>query len=75
MFLTRLGQGSKAVVNGDITQIDLPGGAPSGLAQALKVCAGIEGIGIYHLSAKDVVRNSIVSRIVEAYDRYGREKA
>ena len=74
MFLTRLGQGSKAVVNGDVTQIDLPSGTPSGLKQALEVCSGIEGIGIYRLTSKDVVRNSIVSRIVEAYDRYGKEK-
>ena len=74
MFLTRLGQGSKAVVNGDVTQIDLPGGVPSGLSQALEVCKDVEGIGIYHLTSKDVVRNSIVTRIVEAYDRYGRSK-
>lgn len=74
MFLTRLGQGSKAVVNGDVTQIDLPGGVPSGLSQALEVCKDVEGIGIYHLSSKDVVRNSIVTRIVEAYDHYGRSK-
>ena len=72
MFLTRLGQGSKAVINGDITQIDLPGGATSGLKQALEICDGIRGIGIFKLSSKDVVRNSIVSRIVEAYDRYGK---
>ncbi len=71
MFLTRLGQGSKAVVNGDVTQIDLPGGVPSGLSQALEVCKDVRGVGIYRLSAKDVVRNSIVARIVEAYDRYG----
>ncbi len=74
MFLTRLGQGSKAVVNGDVTQIDLPGGVPSGLSQALEVCKDVEGIGIYRLSSKDVVRNSIVTRIVEAYDRYGGNK-
>ena len=72
MFLTRLGQGSKAVVNGDITQIDLPAGMPSGLAQALEVCREVEGVGIFHLSPKDVVRNSIVSRIVQAYDKYGK---
>ncbi len=75
MFLTRLGQGSKAVVNGDITQIDLPTGTPSGLKQALEVCKDIEGIGIFRLTSKDVVRNTIVSRIVEAYDRYGKGKA
>ena len=72
MFLTRLGQGSKAVVNGDVTQIDLPDRTPSGLVQALEICKDIEGVGIYRLSAKDVVRNTIVSRIVEAYDKYGR---
>ncbi len=72
MFLTRLGQGSKAVVNGDVTQIDLPDKTPSGLIQALEICKDIEGVGIYRLSAKDVVRNTIVSRIVEAYDKYGR---
>ncbi len=74
MFLTRLGHGSRAVVNGDITQIDLPSGTPSGLKQALEICKEIEGIGIYHLTSKDVVRNTIVSRIVEAYDRYGKTK-
>ncbi len=74
MFLTRLGQGSKAVVNGDVTQIDLPSGMPSGLNQALEICKEIEGIGIYRLTSKDVVRNTIVSRIVEAYDRYGKGK-
>jgi len=72
MFLTRLGQGSKAVVNGDITQIDLPSGVPSGLSQALEICRDIEGIGIFHLTSKDVVRNTIVSRIVEAYEKYGK---
>ena len=74
MFLTRLGQGSKAVVNGDITQIDLPHGTASGLSQALEICKDIEGIAITRLSAKDVVRNTIVARIVEAYDRYGKGK-
>ncbi len=74
MFLTRLGQGSKAVVNGDITQIDLPAGMPSGLSQALEVCREVEGVGIFHLTAKDVVRNSIVSRIVKAYEKYGKGK-
>lgn len=75
MFLTRLGFNSKAIVNGDVTQIDLPNGARSGLKEALEVCDGIEGIGIFHLSAKDVVRNTIVSRIVEAYDKYGKKKS
>ncbi len=74
MFLTRLGHGSKAVVNGDITQIDLPGGVPSGLAQALEIVKDIDGVGIYRLTSKDTVRNSIVAQIVEAYERYGKDK-
>ena len=74
MFLTRLGQGSKAVVNGDVTQIDLPSGTASGLKQALEVYREVEGVGIFHLTNKDVVRNSIVARIVEAYDHYGKGK-
>lgn len=69
MFLTRLGNGSKMVVNGDVTQIDLPGGIPSGLIQALKICEGIEGVGVTRLTSRDVVRNTIVSRIVEAYEK------
>ncbi|MBQ3866091.1 MAG: PhoH family protein, partial [Clostridia bacterium] len=69
MFLTRLGSGSKMVVNGDVTQIDLPAGVPSGLVQALKICEGIEGIGVTRLTSRDVVRNTIVTRIVEAYER------
>ena len=74
MFLTRLGQGSKAVVNGDITQIDLPFGAPSGLRQALEICQSVEGVGVFQLTAKDVVRNTIVSRIVEAYEKFAKNK-
>ena len=74
MFLTRLGQGSKAVVNGDITQIDLPTGTPSGLVQALEICRDVKGVGVFHLTSKDVVRNTIVSRIVEAYEKYGKDK-
>ncbi|MBP5288364.1 MAG: PhoH family protein [Clostridia bacterium] len=69
MFLTRLGNGSKMVVNGDVTQIDLPGGIPSGLIQALKICEGIEGVGVTRLTSRDVVRNTIVSRMVEAYEK------
>lgn len=75
MFLTRLGSNSKAVVNGDTTQIDLPGGVRSGLGVALEVCKDIEGIAIYKLSSKDIVRNSIVSRIVESYEKYEKSKA
>lgn len=67
MFLTRLGFGSKMVVTGDVTQIDLPGGK-SGLNNATRVLAGVEGLHIARLSSKDVVRHELVTRIVEAYD-------
>ena len=69
MFLTRLGFGSKMVITGDITQIDLPPDKTSGLRDALRVLEGIEDIAIRHLTSKDVVRHEIVSRIIEAYER------
>jgi phosphate starvation-inducible PhoH-like protein len=68
MFLTRLGNGSKAVITGDITQIDLPDGKNSGLAQAVKILDKISDIGISHLSARDVVRHPLVAKIIAAYD-------
>ena len=71
MFLTRLGFGSKAVVNGDVTQIDLPPGQRSGLVVVEEILRGIEGIEFVHLGARDVVRHKIVQDIVEAYRRYG----
>jgi phosphate starvation-inducible PhoH-like protein len=70
MFLTRLGFGSKAVVNGDATQVDLQGGT-SGLEVVEQILADIEGISFVHLGGKDVVRHQIVQEIVEAYGRYG----
>jgi phosphate starvation-inducible protein PhoH and related proteins len=70
MFLTRLGFGSKAVVNGDVTQIDLPSGQRSGLVVVQEILREIEGIEFVHLGAKDVVRHRIVQDIVEAYRRY-----
>jgi phosphate starvation-inducible PhoH-like protein len=70
MFLTRLGFGSKAVVTGDITQIDLPNPRTSGLVQALKVVAAVEGIGIIHFDDKDVVRHKLVQQIVKAYEAF-----
>ena len=70
MFLTRLGFGSKAVVTGDVTQIDLPPGRMSGLVEALKVVKGIEGIAVVHFDDKDVVRHVLVQRIVKAYEAY-----
>jgi phosphate starvation-inducible PhoH-like protein len=70
MFLTRLGFGSKAVVTGDITQIDLPRGKKSGLLEAVRVLEGTEGIAFCRLNEQDVVRHPLVRRIITAYDRY-----
>src|SRR3954467_776225 len=70
MFLTRLGFNSKAVITGDITQIDLPSGKKSGLVEALEVCGKIEGIGLAQFSEKDVVRHNLVQQIIRAYEEY-----
>ncbi len=70
MFLTRLGFGSKAVVTGDITQVDLPAGTKSGLAEVRHILAGVPGIAIVYLSEADVVRHELVQRIIQAYERY-----
>lgn len=70
MLLTRIGFGSKAVITGDITQIDLPKISQSGLVEALKVLEGVKGIGFTKFSEKDVVRHPIVQRVIEAYNRY-----
>ena len=70
MFLTRLGFNSKAVVTGDVTQIDLPIGKKSGLIEALEICGEIEGIGVLHFTDKDVVRHNLVQRIIRAYEEY-----
>lgn len=69
MFLTRIGFGSKAVITGDITQIDLPKNTTSGLLEAERVLSGIEEIGFNHLSAQDVVRHPVVAKIIRAYER------
>ena len=74
MFLTRLGFGSKIVITGDETQIDLPADKVSGLREAERVLDGVEDIAIMRLSAADVVRHVLVQRIVEAYDRYERAR-
>jgi phosphate starvation-inducible PhoH-like protein len=68
MFLTRIGFGSRAVVTGDVSQVDLPRGAGSGLVEAASVLAGVPGIAFSHFSSGDVVRHPLVARIVEAYD-------
>ena len=73
MFLTRIGFGSKCVVTGDISQIDLPHGMPSGLVDAASVLAGVAGIGFTHFTAADVVRHPLVARIVNAYENVERE--
>jgi phosphate starvation-inducible PhoH-like protein len=70
MFLTRLGFGSKAVVTGDITQIDLPAGKTSGLVEAMKVVRDIEGIEFVYFDERDVVRHKLVQQIVKAYEAY-----
>ena len=69
MFLTRLGEGSKAVVTGDVTQMDLPDGKQSGLIHATKILEGVEGISVQRLTAKDVVRHPLVMRIIRAYEK------
>lgn len=70
MFLTRLGEGSKAVITGDITQIDLDRKIPSGLVKIQKILAGVGGIEFVYLSSKDVVRHRLVQDIINAYSRY-----
>ncbi|MDX5411102.1 MAG: PhoH family protein, partial [Thauera sp.] len=79
MFLTRIGFGAKAVVTGDLTQVDLARGQRSGLKEARAVLADVRGIAFTEFNKEDVVRHPLVARIVEAYDREGarleREKA
>ncbi len=72
MFLTRLGFDSRAVITGDVTQIDLPNDKTSGLVEALNVLRGVEGIGVMHFTEEDVVRHPLVQQIVRAYDRWDR---
>ena len=73
MFLTRLGFNSKAVVTGDLSQTDLPNGQKSGLSIAARVLRDIDGIGIFEFSERDVVRHTLVRKIISAYDKYERE--
>ncbi|HEX8170001.1 MAG TPA: PhoH family protein [Thermoanaerobaculia bacterium] len=74
MFLTRLGFGSKAVVTGDITQVDLPEGKKSGLREVRRILEGVEGLRFFDFSQRDVVRHPLVGKIVHAYDRYDKER-
>lgn len=75
MLLTRLGAGSKIVATGDLTQTDLPRGQRSGLAGAVKILRGIDGIGIHEFSERDVVRHRLVQKIIVAYDKQARSEA
>jgi phosphate starvation-inducible PhoH-like protein len=70
MFLTRLGFNSKAVITGDITQIDLPTGRRSGLIEAIDVVGKIEGIAFIYFNERDVVRHNLVQQIIKAYDEF-----
>lgn len=74
MFLTRIGFGSKAVITGDITQVDLPGDKKSGLKEVVKILKDIKGISFVHLSDRDVVRHELVQRIIQAYERFDKSK-
>jgi len=74
MFLTRIGFNSKAVINGDVTQVDLPSGRMSGLREARTVLEGVEGIRFIDFTERDVVRHPLVQQIITAYDRYERRK-
>ena len=74
MFLTRIGFGARAVVNGDITQIDLPRGQKSGLIEARRILAGVRGIAFTEFGAQDVVRHPLVARIIDAYDAHQNEE-
>ena len=75
MFLTRLGNNSKAVITGDPSQTDLPGGIKSGLGVAVKILEGTEDIAIHRFTERDVVRHRLVQRIITAYEKYDRERA
>ena len=73
MFLTRLGENSKMVINGDLSQVDLPSGTKSGLRESINILAGLKDIGFIEFTEKDVVRNPLVSKIVNKYEKYERD--
>ena len=75
MFLTRMGDNSRMVVTGDLSQVDLPPGTKSGLLDALETLNGIEDVGFIHFTHRDVVRHSLVAKIIKAYDRHKGQKA
>jgi phosphate starvation-inducible PhoH-like protein len=73
MFLTRMGWNTKMIITGDMTQIDLPKSQLSGLVEALRILKDVEGIGVVELGRKDIVRHKLVTRIVNAYERFDKE--
>ena len=73
MFLTRMGWNTKMIITGDMTQIDLPRSQKSGLVEALQILSGIDGIGVVELNRKDIVRHKLVTRIVNAYERFDKQ--
>jgi phosphate starvation-inducible PhoH-like protein len=75
MFLTRLGEGARMAVTGDLSQIDLPRGTTSGITDALAALEGVEGIAVVRFTEVDVVRHPLVQRIVQAYDRRDRHRS
>ena len=74
MFLTRMGQNTKMIITGDMTQIDLPRAVRSGLKEALVVLKDVKGISFVEMSEKDIVRHKLVTRIVNAYDDFDRRR-
>jgi phosphate starvation-inducible PhoH-like protein len=75
MFLTRLGNNAKAIITGDVTQIDLPNPRRSGLLEAMEILKGVDGIRFIHFEDGDVVRHHLVQRIIRAYDSFGRQQS
>jgi phosphate starvation-inducible PhoH-like protein len=73
MFLTRIGIGAKAVVTGDVTQIDLPRGQKSGLIEARRILKDVRGLAFTDFDTSDVVRHPLVARIVDAYEKHGQD--
>ena len=74
MFLTRMGMNTKMIVTGDMTQIDLPASTTSGLVQAMHILKGVKGISFIELNKKDIVRHKLVTRVVDAYEKFDKQK-
>ena len=75
MFLTRMGWNTKMIITGDMTQVDLPKEHLSGLREAIRILKGVEGISFVELNKKDIVRHKLVTRIVNAYEAYDKQKS